>query len=185
MLGNPHDSLYRGTAMTDPPRIRDARDDDALDVIELIGSVFGEYPNCVLDVDGEMPELRRVATHHRERGGAFWLAESDGRVVGCAGFVASPGPESTIELKKLYVHRRARKVGLGAIFGDRVERIARESGASVIELWSDTRFVTAHRFYEKRGYVRGATTRDLHDKSDTIEYHFCKQLESPRPPKRH
>ncbi len=183
MLGNPHDSPDRGTAMTDPPRIRDARDEDALDVIELIGSVFGEYPNCVLDVDGEMPELRRVESYHREHGGAFWLAESEGRVVGCAGYVAKTGPHTTFELKKLYVHRRARTAGLGAIFVDRVERIARETGVTFIDLWSDTRFVTAHRFYEKRGYVRGPTTRDLHDKSDSVEYYFRKQLESPRLPK--
>ena len=162
--------------MTDLPRIRDAKDEDALDIIELIGSVFGEYPRCVLDVDGEMPELRKVATYHREHGGAFWLAESAGRVVACAGYVAAAAPESALELKKLYVHRRAREAGLGAVFVDRVEQRASEMGKELIELWSDTRFVTAHRFYEKRGYVRGATTRELHDKSDTVELYFHKRL---------
>jgi putative acetyltransferase len=168
--------------MTNPLLIRDAKDDDALDVIELIGSVFGEYAGCVLDVDGEMPELRQVSSYYTERGGAFWVASDSTRIVGCAGYTPATGPEVGVELKKLYVHRRARETGLGGIFVERVERAATEMGARFIELWSDTRFVTAHRFYEKRGYVRGETTRELHDKSDTVEYYFRKPLlVSPRP----
>jgi putative acetyltransferase len=48
--------------------------------------------------------------------------------------------------------------------------------ASAIELWSDTRFLDAHRLYEKRGYVRGPKTRELHDKSKSVEYYYRKAL---------
>lgn len=154
--------------------IRDATDDDALDVIELIGGVFGEYPHCILDVDGEMPELRHVASYHRDHGGAFWVAEAGGRIVGCAGFVATGA--NGIELKKLYVHRRARKTGLGGVLVARAEAAGIERGAEYVDLWSDTRFETAHRFYERRSYVRGPSTRELHDKSNTVEFYFRKPL---------
>ena len=40
-------------------QIRDARDDDEPGLIALIAGVFAEYPGCVMDVDGELPELRR------------------------------------------------------------------------------------------------------------------------------
>jgi hypothetical protein len=30
--------------------------------------------------------------------------------------------------------------------------------------------------YERRGYHRGRKTRELHDKSNTVEYFFCKEL---------
>lgn len=148
--------------------VRDARDDDALDVIELIAGVFGEYPGCVTDVDGEMPELRALATHFAAQGGGFRVAERDGRVVGCCGW--APHGE-LVELKKLYVHRRERGSGLGAALIGEVEELARRRGARGVELWSDTRFTRAHRFYEKRGYRRGGT-RELFDKSDTVEFHF-------------
>jgi putative acetyltransferase len=157
-----------------PSEIRYARDDDALDIIELLGSVFGEYQGCVLDVDGEMPELRRIASYAKEHGGAFWVAERDGRIVGCCGYVVAAEP-SGIELKKLYVHRRERKSGLGSVFADKVEELARAQGVAFIDLWSDTRFTTAHRFYERRGFVRGGT-RDLHDKSASVEFYFKKML---------
>jgi len=159
--------------------IRGARDEDALDLIELIGSVFGEYSNCVLDVDGEMPELRGIASWASEHAGAFWVAEAPSRLgvtpalVGVAGYsVAGSG----IELKKLYVHRRARVGGLGGKLLSVVEQAAHERTASFIELWSDTRFVTAHAFYQRRGYVKRPQTRSLHDKSNSVELYFKKVL---------
>jgi len=168
-----------GTPRT--PSIRDARDEDALDVIELIGSVFGEYTGCILDVDGEMPELRRIASTFRDHGGAFWVAEREGRIVGMVGWVPTerqeaPTQSNGIELKKLYVHRRERRTGLGGKLVGRVEHAARERGAAFIDLWSDTRFTTAHAFYERRGYERGPATRDLGDSSKTVEFYFKKML---------
>lgn len=159
------------------PLIRTATDDDALDLIELIGSVFGEYPHCVLDVDGEMPELRKAASYHADHGGVFWIALRGEHAVGCAGYVTHDRPEGqVVELKKLYVHRRERKSGLGGMMVDRVEAAASERSATAIDLWSDTRFVTAHAFYERRGYERGPNTRELHDKSNTVEFYFKKTL---------
>lgn len=157
-----------------PAALRPLRDEDALDVIELIAGVFGEYPGCVTDVDGEMPELRRLASYYAEHGGEGWVALRGDRVVGTVGFTVVDG--ATAELKKLYVHRTERGTGLAAALVDRVEAAARARGARAIELWSDTRFERAHRFYERRGYVRPGTTRDLHDLSKTVEHHFRKDL---------
>jgi hypothetical protein len=42
--------------------IRPGRDSDAAGFIALIGACWAEYPGCVLDVDGELPELRALAT---------------------------------------------------------------------------------------------------------------------------
>jgi len=44
------------------------------------------------------------------------------------------------------------------------------------ELWSDTRFAEGHRFYERRGFTRGAVTRQLFDLSNSTEYHFEKRF---------
>ena len=173
-------------------RIREARDEDALDLIELIGSCFGEYVGCVLDVDGELPELRALASWAAERGGTFWVAEEGegGRVVAMGGFTRaerSSGPEgfaprgAGVELRKLYVHRRARAGGLGGKILDLVEAAAHARRAAFVEMWSDTRFTTAHRFYERRGYLRGPSTRDLHDLSHSVEHYFKKELGAPAP----
>ena len=154
--------------------IREARDDDGDRLIDLIGAIFAEYPGCVLDVDGELPELRRIASYFADHDGRFWVAEQDRRVIGCIG--CSPATEpGGIELKKLYVASDARKRGLGDKLVALVEAEAAKRSARFIDLWSDTRFTTAHAFYQKRGWVRGPT-RELHDQSDTVEYYFRKEL---------
>jgi N-acetylglutamate synthase-like GNAT family acetyltransferase len=156
------------------PSIRPARDDDAQGVIELIGGVFAEYPGVLFLVDEELPELRRIASWAGEHDGEFWVAERQGRIVGTCGYTRAQDPAG-FELKKLYVHSGERESGLGSIFAARAESRARERGGRFLDLWSDTRFTTAHRFYERRGYVRG-TTRDLGDKSNTVEFYFRKEL---------
>lgn len=173
-----------------PFPIREAVDDDGPQLIALIGAVFAEYPGCLLDVDGELPELRTIATSFRAWGGRFWVAEDGGRVAGCVGFKdpesavsgAGGAPEAArgaggrreagVELCKLYVAKDARKRGLGGALCALVEAEARARGAGFVELWSDTRFTDAHRLYERRGYVRGPETRALHDISDSVEYYF-------------
>ena len=156
-------------------KIREARDDDADQLIALIERCYSEYPGCVLDVDGEVPELRAIATYHARHGGRVWVAESEGQLLACAGLVATADP-NVMEMKKTYVAREARQVGLGARLCSLVEAEAMSRGASYLELWSDTRFLDAHRLYERRGYERGPRTRELHDKSKSVEYYFRKPL---------
>jgi putative acetyltransferase len=156
--------------------VRDARDTDCSGLVALIGGVFDEYPGCVLDLD-EMPELEAIASYFREHAGQFWVAERDQRIVGCIGYTPASDPAG-VELKKLYVQSSERKSGLGARLCQLVEAAAVERGASFIDLWSDTRFTTAHAFYERRGWVKGPHTRDLFDKSNTREFYFKKLLTS-------
>lgn len=156
-------------------KIREARDDDAEQLIGLIERCYAEYEGCVLDVDGEAPELRAIATYHAQHGGRFWVAESSGQLLASAGLVAGSEPD-VMEMKKVYVAKEARQVGLGARLCSLVEAEAMSRRATAIDLWSDTRFLDAHRLYEKRGYVRGTKTRELHDKSKSVEYYFRKAL---------
>jgi len=154
------------------PTVRDARDSDSEQLIRLIGEVFAEYPGCVLDVDGEMPHLRRPASAFARWGGRFWVAE-DGRVVACVGLATHDG---IAELKHLYVAAGARRHGLGGRLCELVEAEATRRGHRRIELWSDTRFLDAHRLYEARGYVRSAQTRELNDLSRSVELLYRKVL---------
>ena len=153
--------------------IREARDSDSEQLIELIGEVFAEYPGCVLDVDGEMPQLRRPASAFAEWDGRLWVAEQGGRIEGCVGLAVDDGGA---ELKHLYVARAARGRGLGNRLCQLVEDEAARRGHDAIELWSDTRFQDAHRLYERRGYARGLQTRELHDLSASVEYQYRKSL---------
>jgi putative acetyltransferase len=156
-------------------QIRDARDEDAWDLIGLVAGCWSEYPGCILDVHGEEPDLLSIATAFRSRGGRFWVVERGGRLVASVGMSPAPEPASAL-LLKLYVARSARRQGLGGTLVGLVESESAATGATTVELWTDTRFLDAHRLYERRGYVRNGTTRELHDLSHSVEYHYRKEL---------
>lgn len=157
--------------------VRDARDDDALDLIALVARCWAQYPGCVLDVHGEEPDLLAPAAALGRAGGRWWVAETAGRLVGS--IALRPDSPGVVLLQKLYVDPTVRRNGLGERLVGLVEAEAVERSAPRIELWSDTRFEDAHRLYERLGYLRLPETRDLHDRSSTVEFHFAKDL-SPR-----
>lgn len=154
-------------------QLRPAVDDDSWEVIALIGACWAEYPGCVMDVHGECPDLLAPASAYHRQGGAFWVAtDGCGTVVATVGW--RPLDRGVVELERLYVNRRWRRRGMAATLADLVERIAEERQAAAIELWSDSRFADAHRFYERRGYLRSGPDRELGDLSHTREHHFRK-----------
>ncbi len=163
----------RGKPRSAAVLIREATDGDGEQVIRLIGSVFAEFPGCVLDVDGELPHLRVLATRFAEWDGRFWVAEAAGRVVACGGFA---GNGDSIELKHIYVDAACRRQGLAGRLCDLAEEEARRRGCARIELWTDSRFTDAHRLYESRGYVRSPLPRHLDDLSASVEYRYSKEL---------
>jgi len=72
----------------------------------------------------------------------------------------------------MYLEAGRRGTGRAERLLDLVRGRAREVGAREVELWSDTRFTRAHRFYERHGFVRTGRTRELNDPSNTTEFHF-------------
>ena len=121
-----------------------------------------------MDVDAEMPEYRALASYYAGHGGALWCAEQDGVVVGM--IATRPLTDGVLEICRVYVHPSLHGSGLGHELLDKAER----SAAGRFVLWSDTRFARAHRFYEKRSYVRSGPIRVLNDISSSLEFRFEK-----------
>jgi putative acetyltransferase len=157
--------------------IRPIVDSDRQDLFGLIAICYADYPGCFVDPHDDLPDLRAPSTSYDRTGGAFWAVEDErGRVCAC---VAVDFPESgTAELHRLYVRPDQRGMGLGSRLVHRAEVHARSKGASRMVLWSDTRFVTAHRLYKRLGYVQGEGQRQLADISQSVEYRFKKNLGS-------
>lgn len=153
----------------DQIRLREVRNEDSEGLIRLIGGVYSEYPGCVLDVEREEPFLLSPEGTFD----AWWVLDRQGEIIGCCALCLGDG---AAELKKLYLRPGVRGSGLARKLTELTETTAREAGATVIELWTDTRFTDAHGFYAHLGYARTGRTRDLHDLSNTTEYHFTKAL---------
>ena len=154
--------------------IRDATDDDGDALLLVLGAAFAEYPPCLME-RSEYPELARPKASFDAMGGLLWVVEDHLGVAGCAG-VAPSHDEGLCELKKLYLLPRARGRGLALQLVTLVERFSAARGATRVHLWSDTRFRTAHRLYERLGYVRRPEVRARGDVSQSLEFHYEKQL---------
>jgi putative acetyltransferase len=164
-------------------RIRPATDADGDGLAALISGCFAEYEGCLFDRAAEFPELDAIATHFAERGGAIWVAEPEERRAGhIVGSIAcAPTEEAgTVELFKLYVAREIRGRGLARSLLGRVIGFADERGATSVRLFTDTRFLDAHRFYERNGFVRLPGSRSLHDLSNSWEYPYRLSLSGAR-----
>ncbi|WP_043335761.1 GNAT family N-acetyltransferase [Belnapia moabensis] len=153
--------------------IRPGRDEDAEGFIRLIGDCWAEFPNCILDVDREAPELRALASYFAKAGGALWAAEREGSVVGMVG-TRPLNNDQAYEICRMYVAVPERGTGLSQRLLDTAEANARAAGAQRLVLWTDTRFDVAHRFYEKRGYLRQGAIRILDDISKSLEFRYAK-----------
>ncbi|WP_158929376.1 GNAT family N-acetyltransferase [Acidisphaera sp. S103] len=154
--------------------IRSGRDADGPAVIALIWACWSAYPGVKMDVDLEMPELHALASYYAGHGGALWIAEAGGSVVGM--IAVRPAGDAAWEVCRVYVDPARHGSGLGHALLDLAERHAIAAGSERLVLWSDTRFDRAHRFYEKRGYVRSGPLRVLEDISNSLEFGYAKPV---------
>ena len=150
--------------------LRPANDADSEAIVAVVAQAYADYPGCILLVDEEEPELRRPGSVHAAPGG-WWVVEQEGRIVASVALCVE-----TAMLKKLYVLREARGQGLGAKLTGYVEDLAKRAGLAELRLWTDTRFVEAHRLYERLGWYRQPMTRALADASETTEFEYRKRL---------
>ncbi len=158
--------------MTDWP-LRPGRDTDGPGIIALMAACWSNYPGVYMDVDGEMPQLHRLASFYVDQGGALWVAEADHRIVG---MVAVRPDVSAWEICQVYAHPSLHGMGLGSALLSHAESHAIRSSAERLCLWSDTRFERAHRFYEKWSYVRRGGVRALNDLSNSLEFGYAKPV---------
>ena len=146
-------------------QLRPAIDEDADGIIALIARCYADYPPNVLDVDGEEPELRTPASSFDW----FWVLEVNGEILGS---IAAANYGDAIEMKKYYIHPKLRGTGQGRKLHEAFLDYVRQQGVHKIVLWTDTRFDLAHKVYTHMGYRPTGQLRELHDISETTEFHF-------------
>ena len=80
-----------------------------------------------------------------------WIAELDGRRVGCV--LCVPADETTAQLRILLVDPAARGHGIGAMLVDACVAFARAAGYTRMRLWTNDPLVSARRIYLSRGFT--------------------------------
>jgi GNAT superfamily N-acetyltransferase len=84
---------------------------------------------------------------------AAWIAELDGRRVGCVFCVADPDDPEAAKLRILLVHHDGRGHGLGGRLVDTCLEFARAAGYERVRLWTNHPLATARRIYLERGFA--------------------------------
>ena len=153
--------------------------------MRVVKAVFDEF-NFTWDEDDYHADLYDLQSHYLDPGHAFWVAEKDGEIVGTVALhVYDPIPGRPGELidyedakrvggtdcslERLYVLPNARKGGLGHALTQTVIDEARRRDRKAMELWSDKRFVDAHRLYGRFG-AEVIADRICHDPDQSPEW---------------
>lgn len=153
---------------------RPVRNADAEGLIALLERCFSEYPGVVVEPDGIDADLCSYATRLEQSGGEGFVLEQEGQIVALVSGVPLTG--GCYQLKRIYLDASLRGSGMSSKMLRLIERRARACDAATVELWSDTRFERAHRFYTREGYIKTGAERELGDLSNSVEYQFVKTL---------
>jgi len=123
--------------------------DGVVDVILPIQRAEFEIPITLED----RPDLRDVSGFYQRRAGNFWVALAGGEVVGTIALLDIG--ERRGALRKMFVaaeHRGAAR-GVAAKLLETLLHWCRERGIDGIFLGTTAKYLAAHRFYEKNGFV--------------------------------
>jgi GNAT superfamily N-acetyltransferase len=139
--------------MTEVATIRELEEPGDLGwVVQAHGELYAEefgwdvaFEELVAGIVGEFATSRDPA---RERA---WVAELDGRRVGCVFCMRGPD-DRTARLRILLVDPAGRGHGLGTRLVDECLAFAREAGYERMTLWTNSVLASARRIYQAAGF---------------------------------
>ncbi|WP_436530100.1 GNAT family N-acetyltransferase [Actinoplanes sp. HUAS TT8] len=121
-------------------------------VVQAHGEIYAEEYGW--DTSFEAMVARIVAGYaagHDPEREAGWIAEADGRRVGCVLCVAGDEPGTAV-LRVLLVHPSGRGLGLGRRLVDTCIGFAVDAGYERMRLWTTNPLVAARQLYLRRGF---------------------------------
>ena len=167
----------RSLGVAPPIEFRRATNADCATAQHIVHDALADHGLGIL-LDTSDKDLRDLEGHYDARGGAFELIFVAGRdePIGVLGW--RPGENGTVELKKVYLRRSARGLGVGRIAVERVIDRARAMGASAVVLETAHTMTGAIRLYTQLGFrpVTGADAAAFAQLGDDCEQAFRLEL---------
>lgn len=102
----------------------------------------------------DQPDLQDIPAFYQQGAGNFWVALSEGEVVGTVALLDLSNQQGA--LRKMFVHPGYRGPGHGvsARLLDTLLEWSRARGFKEIYLGTTEKFRAAHRFYERNGFTQ-------------------------------
>ena len=136
--------------LSGPLSIREATLADAPRLAELVTAAFAEYRGRLVPESGALSENAEAIGGELAAGHGAFLAELDGRAVGCVLFKAEDGD---LYFGRLSVLPECRGLGIAPELVAAVEAEARRRGASGVVLGVRIALPANQRLFERLGYV--------------------------------
>jgi len=128
---------------------------DQQGVIDVIVPIQREEFGIAISAE-DQPDLQAIPEFYQVGSGDFWVARKDGQIIGTIG-LKDIGAQQTA-LRKMFVAApfRGREFGVAASLLSTLLEEAGKRGVKDIYLGTTDKFLAAHRFYEKHGFVEVA-----------------------------
>jgi N-acetylglutamate synthase-like GNAT family acetyltransferase len=118
---------------------------------ELISKIQREEFEIEITL-GQQPDLQDIAGFYQHGAGNFWIALCEDKVVGTIALLDIGNKQAA--LRKMFVASEFRgQAGTASKLLGVLLEAANHSGVKEIFLGTTTKFLAAHRFYEKHGFV--------------------------------
>jgi putative acetyltransferase len=144
-------------------QIRLFRKSDSKKVLNLISDIIINEFEFRLEFNGLDSDLICIGEHYnKSNGGCFWVAEEtiDKQIISTTGIRNLKQYASTCELKRMYVVKEYRHLGIGQKLLDTAVDFAKRIGYSRILLDSSKYLEAARALYLKNGFVDIARYND-------------------------
>lgn len=93
-------------------------------------------------------------TYLKQKDSCFWVAEYDGRVVGCVSCLPAEKVSGCLELKRLSVRQSHRGLGIAKALCRTVADFTRDRGYAAVVLYTSVVQTDAQKLYEHVGYEK-------------------------------
>ena len=121
------------------------------EIISLILNIQNNEAKIGLSLE-EQPDLKDIHRFYQQNGGEFWVAVSDGEVVGTIGLMLKEN--NCASMKKFFVRSDLRSQKVGLALYKKLLSYAEKAGVEHIILDTPSAAKASHRFYEKAGFRR-------------------------------
>ena len=147
-------------------------------VVQAHGEIYADEFGWNTDFEALVARIvADYAEAHDPAREAAWIAEMDGRRVGCV-FCVRGDDETTAKLRILLVEPAARGHALGARLVATCLDFARSSGYKTITLWTNDVLTSARRIYEAAGFDLTDEERHHSFGHDLVGQNWTRSLDS-------
>ncbi|XP_015249103.1 PREDICTED: probable N-acetyltransferase CML3 [Cyprinodon variegatus] len=119
-------------------------------VRQMVVYMFNKYIETCLSKD-----LNNIGqTYLQQKESCFWVAESEGQVVGTVACLPAENAHACLELKRMSVRRSHRGMGIAKALCRTVAEFTQERGFAAVILYTSVVQTDAQKLYEHMGYTK-------------------------------